>query len=50
MISDYYIKYRNIMKSMKGKKDNAKFKDKSSKVKSHADKTLFDISTCTIGR
>ena len=34
------------MKSIKGKKDNAKFKDKCSKFKSHADKTLFDISSC----
>ena len=31
---------------MKGKKDNAKFKDKCSEFKSHADKTLFDISSC----
>ena len=34
------------MKSIKGKKDNAKFNDKFSEFKSHADKTLFDISSC----
>ena len=31
---------------MKGKKDNAKFKDKISEFKIHADKTFFDISRC----
>ena len=31
---------------MKGKKDNAKFKDKCCEFKNHADKTLFDISSC----
>ena len=31
---------------MKGKKDNAKFKDKCSEFKSHANKTFFDISSC----
>ena len=46
MISDYHSKYRNILKSMKGKKDNAKFKDNCSEFKSHADKTLFHISSC----
>ena len=46
MISDYHSKYRNILKSIKGKKDNAKFKDKCSEFKRHADKTLFDISGC----
>ena len=34
------------MKSIKGKKDNAKFKGKCSEFKSHADKTLFNISCC----
>ena len=31
---------------MKGKKDNAKFKGKCCEFKNHADKTLFDISSC----
>ena len=39
---------------MKGKKDNAKFKDKCSEFKSHADKTLFDkcqsFSVCSCAR
>ena len=35
-----------MLKSIKGKKNNAKFKDKCSKLKSHADKTLFNISSC----
>ena len=46
MISDYHSKYRNILKSIKAKKDNAKFKDKCSEFKSHAEKTLFDIFNC----
>ena len=46
MISDYHSKYKNILKSMKGKKDNTKFKDKCSEFKSHADKNLFDIFSC----
>ena len=37
MISDYHSKYRNILKSIKGKKDNVKFKGKCSEFKSHAD-------------
>ena len=43
MIFDYHSKYRNILKSIKEKKDNAKFKDKCSEFKSHADIT---ISNC----
>ena len=35
-----------MLKSMKEKKDNAKFKDKCSAFKSHEDKTLFNISSC----
>ena len=46
MISDYHSKYRNILKSIKGKKDNPKFQDKCSEFKSHEDKTSFDISSC----
>ena len=46
IISDYYSKYKNVLKSMKGKKDYAKFKNKCSKLKSHAAKTLCDISSC----
>ena len=46
MISNYHIKYRSILRSMKGKKDNAKFKDQCSKFKSQADKTLLDMPTC----
>ena len=46
MISNYHSKYRNILKSIKRKKDNVKFKDKRSEFKSHSDKTLLDISSC----
>ena len=46
MISQCHSKYRNILKSIKEKKDNAKIKNKYSEFKSHADKTIFDISSC----
>ena len=44
MISDYHSNYINILKSVKGNKDNAKFKEKYSEFISYAYKTLFEIS------
>jgi len=46
MLTDYHKKYRNILKSIKGKKDNVTFKKKLGDFKNSAEKTLFDISAC----
>ena len=46
MIVDYKEKYKNIMQSMKRKKNHVRFKNKVEEFKNHADSTIFDISTC----
>jgi hypothetical protein len=46
MFQDYYQKYRNIMKTIKKPNMTDAFKLKLETFQEHANKTLFDISTC----
>ena len=45
MFTDYYSKYKSILKSVTNKKFK-NFDKKCAEFKSHAEKTLFDISCC----
>ena len=45
MFTDYYSKHKSILKSVTNKKFK-NFDKKCAKFKSHAEKTLFDISCC----
>ena len=46
MFSNYHKKYKNILKSINGRNNSAKFNEKSKEFKNQSNKTLFDISTC----